>query len=129
MNAVLSPVRTVVAASLLVSMSATSLLPRFTAGETARATFCGQGGPRACCCGVQDDHCCGTACCQTPNSKENPTPTVPTRSEDRGQPLGLSAVPDARCGPTVAGVLEGFATQPAGAAGYSLIALSVRLNI
>jgi hypothetical protein len=74
-------------ASLLVSLSLTSLYPRLTMAHDQGAGKQENQNARACCCGA-DARCQGQACCQMAVPKEN-APSTPKPTEDRGQPLGL----------------------------------------
>jgi len=130
MNTVRSTFRYLITASLLLSLSATSLYPRLMAGEALGATVEANHGKRVCCCGTEDGRCCGKACCQLPNPKEDKAPTSPKPSHDRGQPLGLAQVAGvAVVGPNAAAFHDGFVRDAARVGSSSLIALSIRFNI
>jgi hypothetical protein len=134
MNTVRSTFRLIITASLLLSLSMTGLYPRIMAGDefgasTAASQHEGQG-QRVCCCGTKDGRCCGKACCQLPNPKEDKAPTSPRPSEDRGQALGLAQVGNAVVFGQHAGAIhEGVSSDAGSPRGSSLIALSIRFNI
>lgn len=131
MKNVSSIIRVAVTVSLLLSVPAASVCPRLNAGEarTVAATR-GDQGQKICCCGTADGRCCGTACCQLPNPKNDKAPATPNRSDERSQPVGFNSVADA---PNVGSARPAFRRLIESDAGStdstSLIALSIRLNI
>jgi len=130
MNTVRSTFRWIITASLLLSLSMTSLYPRLMTGGERTASATTNQGQKVCCCGTEDGRCCGMACCQMPNPKQENTPTSPKPSEDRGQPLGLVLAADTMLdGSNAATFRHDFAHNDAVIGGTSLIALSIRLNI
>ena len=130
MDTVRSTVRLLITASLLLSLGTVSLYPRLMAGEAPVSLLRGERTEKVCCCGTQDGRCCGGACCQMPNPKEDKAPASPNRLDDRGQPLDLAWSEDANTGgPRTALFHGGFAADPVMPVGSSLIALSIRLNI
>ena len=134
MSTVRSTLRLIVTASLMLSLSMTSLYPRLMSGDELGAKVTasqheGQG-HKVCCCGTKDGRCCGKACCQLPNPKEDKAPTSPRPSEDRGQPLGLAQVGNAVVFGQHAGAIhEGVFRDAGSPLGSSLVALSIRFNI
>lgn len=130
MNTVRSPFRCLISLSLLLSFSLTSLYPRLMTGEAVGAIVDANREKRVCCCGTEDGRCCGTACCQVPNPKEDRAPASPKPSADRGQPLGLAQVAGVEVvAPKAAAFHNGFFGDAARIGSSSLIALSIRLNI
>lgn len=130
MDTLPSTVRSITLASLLLSLSATSLYPRLAAGEGLGATVKTNQGQQVCCCGTKAGQCCGMACCQLPNPKQDNAPTEPKGSNDRGQPLGLALCASAKIGGVdAAGFHSPVLSNASSMAGSSLIALSIRLNI
>lgn len=130
MNTARSILRVVIVTSLLLSLSVTSLYPRLMAGDAFGAAVKANPGQKVCCCGTKDGRCCGKACCQLPNPKEDKAPASPKSSEDRGQPLGLTQVANAVVvGPNAAAFQNGYFRDAACISSSSLIALAIRLNI
>lgn len=129
MNTVRTSLRGLITASLLLSLSATSLYPRLISGtERSKATASNRG-QKLCCCGTEDGRCCGMACCQMPNPKHENPPASPKPSEDRGQPLGGMLAADAPPDGLNAATFRHDFTRHAATSSNSLIALSIRLNI
>lgn len=130
MNTVRSTFRWIITASLLLSLSMTSLYPRVMAGGEGTVAASADQGQKVCCCGTEDGRCCGMACCQMPNPKQDNTPASPKPSEDRGQPFGLMLAADAPLdGSNAATFRHDLARNAAVIGSTSLIALSIRLNI
>ncbi len=126
-----STIRLVVTASLLLCVPMASVYPRLNAGEVREVTASASNqGQKLCCCGTTDGRCCGMACCQLPNPKNDKAPTEPNRSDERSQPLGFTAAPDAPNVGSVHAAFRGAIASDSGSTdGTSLIALSIRLNV
>ncbi len=128
-----SSFRFLITASLLLSLSTLSVLPRVMVGQAlgSTATVSAGSGEQHCCCGTEDGRCCGLACCQTsPNPHEKQAPSAPQPSEDRGQPLGLVLTANAASvGRNAVAFRDGFVRDAASKGGSSLIALSIRINV
>lgn len=129
MDRIRSALRLIVTASLLLSVSVTSLYPRLIAAPGGGRVFGSGGGGKVCCCGTKDARCCGMACCQTPDPNQDKTPGFPNRSDDRGQSLSLAAAAAQIGDPAAIAFHNAVFTQTLFADSHSLIALNVRLNV
>lgn len=128
MNTVRTTVRWIVSSSLLLSLSMVSLYPRLMAADDRAAATATNGDQKVCCCGTEEGRCCGRACCQMPNPKDDKVPASPNPSESRGQMLGFVVADLTLSGQSAARFNHASFGDSATSRSPSLVALGIRLN-
>jgi len=129
MNTVRITVQWIITASLLLSLSMASVYPRLMASDDRVAVVAPNQDQIVCCCGTEDGRCCGMACCQMPNPKEDQSPASPSQSQVRGQPLGFVSAAESTLHDLGAAWFSHVAFRDsATTSSHSLTALGIRLN-